>query len=153
MPLTADDHVAITQLYARQAWALDTGDVDAYVSVFTGDAVLNLAEVHQGQDKIRRFAEAFRAQDVGMPFGQHIVSQLVLEGDGARCAARAYVTRTYRLPGRVRNNVMIIWSGYYADTLVKADGKWLIQEQVGRAWEGPVIEKARQARSKAVVTA
>ena len=61
MPLTADDYVAITQLYARQAWALDTGDVDAYVSVFTRDAVLNLAEVHQGQANIR-FAEAFRAR-------------------------------------------------------------------------------------------
>jgi hypothetical protein len=48
---------------------------------------------------------------------------------------------------------MIIWSGYYADTLVKTDGAWLIQEQVGRAWEGPVIDKAQQARSGSFVTA
>ena len=52
----------------------------------------------------------------------------------------------------IRNNVMIIWSGYYADTLVKTDGTWLIQEQVGRAWEGPVVSQAEQARASSLTT-
>ena len=143
--LTTADRLEITELYARQAWALDTGDVEAFVAVFATDGVLNLAQVHQGHAAIRRFAEAFRAHDVGMPGSQHLVSQLVLDGDGVRCSARAYVTRTYRMAGRIRNNTMIIWSGYYADSLAKVDGRWVIQEQVGRAWEGPVLDRVTQA--------
>jgi len=59
---------------------------------------------------------------------------------------RAYVTRTHRLPGRGRNNCQIIWSGYYADTAVKVNGTWLIQEQRGRAWEGDIVEPIHRAR-------
>ena len=80
-----------------------------------------------------------------MPGSQHLVSQLVLDGDSERCSARAYVTRTYRMAGRIRNNTMIIWSGYYADSLAKVDGRWVLQEQVGRAWEGPVLDRVTQA--------
>ena len=57
MPLSIEDRVEITELYARQAWAMDTGDIDAYVAVFAPDGVLNLAEVHRGHVAIRRFAE------------------------------------------------------------------------------------------------
>jgi hypothetical protein len=144
--LTTEDRLYISDLYARQAWALDTGDVDGYVATFAPDGVLNLAEVYRGHGEIRHFAESFRKQDVGLPGGQHHISQLVLNGDGARCSARAYVMRTYRLPGRIRNNTMIIWAGYYTDTLTKLEGRWLIQEQVGRAWEGSVVDRVRHAR-------
>jgi len=113
MTLTADDRLDITALYARQVWALDTGDVDGYVDTFTDDAVLDLAERHSGKAAIRQFAELFRLHDVGVPGSQHLVSSLLLDGDGGRCSVRAYVTRTHRLPGRGRNNCQIIWSGYF----------------------------------------
>jgi ketosteroid isomerase-like protein len=146
MTLTADDRLDITALYARQVWALDTGDVDGYVDTFTDDAVLDLAERHTGKAAIRQFAELFRLHDVGVPGSQHLVTSLLLDGDGAHCSVRAYVTRTHRLPGRGRNNCQIIWSGYYADTAVKVNGTWLIQEQRGRAWEGDVLEPINRAR-------
>jgi hypothetical protein len=147
MPITMEDRLDILDLYARQAWAMDTGDVDTYVQLFAPDGVLDLAHRHEGHAAIREFAEAFRAHDVGLPGAQHHIDQLVLEGDGVSCSARAYVTRTYRMRGRGRNNTLIIWQGYYTDRLVKRDGRWQILEQVGRAWEGEVLDRIRQARA------
>jgi uncharacterized protein (TIGR02246 family) len=148
MPLTTEDRLDILDLYARQAWALDTGDIDAYVNVFAVDGVLDLASRHQGHAEIRKFAEAFRASDVGLPGAQHHVDQLVLDGDEGRCSVHAYVTRTFRMPGRGRNNTFTIWQGYYTDTLVKQAGRWLIHEQIGRAWEGSVLDRVRNARAQ-----
>jgi len=146
MPLSTEDRLDILDLYARQAWALDTGDVDAYVDVFAPDAVLDLADKHQGADAIRALAETFWARDVGVTGSQHHIDQVVLEGDGQRASVRAYVTRTYRMSGRGRNNILPIWQGFYSDSLVKLDGRWRIQQQVGRAWEGGVLEKVAQRR-------
>ena len=39
--LTADDRAEITELFAKYAWAGDTGDVDAYVSLFTEDGLFD----------------------------------------------------------------------------------------------------------------
>jgi hypothetical protein len=154
MGISIEDRLAIQELYARQAWALDTGDVDSYVDVFAADATLDLAAQHQGHAAIRAFAEAFRARDVGLPGGQHHVDQLVFEpaADGVRCQTRAYVTRSYRLPGRGRNNTLMIWQGYYADTLVRTADGWRFERQVGRAWEGGVLERVSAARTTPLVS-
>jgi hypothetical protein len=146
MPLSAEDRLDITDLYARQAWAIDTGDIDTYVASFTSDAVLDLARRHTGHQAIREFAERFRREDPGLPGSQHVISQLLIRGDGEQASVRAYVTRTHRLPTRGRNNCQIIWAGYYTDRCVKQNGQWLIAEQVGRAWEGQVLEGVRRAR-------
>ena len=64
-PLTVKDRIAINDLLAEYAWALDTGDVDALVACFTPDAVV-IEEVFEepdrweGHENIRRFAEHFR---------------------------------------------------------------------------------------------
>ena len=34
----AQDRLEILELYARYSWALDTGDTDGYVALFTDDA-------------------------------------------------------------------------------------------------------------------
>ncbi len=150
MPLTTEDRLNILDIYARQAWALDTGDVEGYVATFAENAVLDLAKQHHGHNAIRQFATEFRARDVGLPGSQHHIDQVVMNGDGATCSVRAYVTRTYRMSGRGRNNTLIIWQGYYTDSLVKQDGQWLIQQQVGRAWEGAVLDNVRRARQASV---
>src|SRR5579862_6730690 len=125
MPLSTADRLDILDLYARQAWALDTGDVDGYVATFAEDALLDLAKQHQGHAAIRRFAEDFVARDVGLPGSQHHIDQVVIDGDGDRCSVRAYVTRTYRMAGRGRNNTLIIWQGYYTYALVKRESRWV----------------------------
>jgi hypothetical protein len=148
MALSVEDRLDINDLLARQAWALDTGDSAAYLAGFTADANLNLADTHSGSAAIGKFFADFTARDPGLPGSQHIVSQIVIEGDGANATAKAYVTRTHRLPGRGRNNTMIIWAGWYDTKLTKSSGKWLIKEQTGRAWEGDILDKVHAARPK-----
>jgi uncharacterized protein (TIGR02246 family) len=147
MPLPATDRQSVIELYARNAWAYDTGDVDGFVDTFTPDGVLDLAQRHVGQTAIRTFTELAMQHDPWLPRSQQIISQVIIDGDGERVRVRAYVTRTHRLPGRGRNNCMVVWTGYTADTVVKLDGVWKFQEKVTRAWEGPVVDKLIEARA------
>ena len=55
-PLTTEDRIAINDLLAEYAWALDTGDVDALVACFTPDAVV-IEEVFWGFRHQRPVAE------------------------------------------------------------------------------------------------
>ena len=148
MPLSPEDRESVVDLYARHTWAFDTGDIDTFVATFAPDAVLDLAKRHEGQAAIRAFAELAMQRDPWLPRSQHIVSQMVIEGEGERATVRAYVTRTHRLPGRNRNNCMLVWSGYTTDAVVKQHGAWVFQEKVTRAWEGAVVEKLLKARAK-----
>lgn len=52
-PLSADDRLAIIELMAKYAWAIDTGDVEAYVACFTPDALLSMRGVTQRGPPIR----------------------------------------------------------------------------------------------------
>ena len=146
MSLGADDRFAIQDLYASQFWALDTGDVEAYVGTFTADAVLEMAERHEGRDAIRRFAIAFRAGDPWLLGSQHAISQLRVEGDGVRATVRAYVQRFHRLPGWNRNNSSVVWVGHYDDVLRKQDGTWRFERQFAKAWEGSIQQRVADAR-------
>jgi len=58
--LSEADRLAIHELYARYCWALDTGDTDAYVALFTEDAEATEEtrdrglEVRKGRAEIRK---------------------------------------------------------------------------------------------------
>lgn len=147
MAMSAEDRLAIADLYARSSWAADVGDIDGFVATFTATAVLDLAKRHEGTQAIRAFAEEARQKDPWLPFSQRIVSQLVMDGDGSKASVRAYLTRTHRLPGRSRNNCLVVWTGYCTDTVVKAGDGWLFAEHIERAWEGPIVERIARARN------
>ena len=59
-----EDELAIRELYARYSWALDTGDTDGYVNLFTEDAeateetASGELEVRKGREEIRKVAPA-----------------------------------------------------------------------------------------------
>lgn len=63
---TPDDHVAITQLLARYCLALDHDDLDAWVALFTPDAVY---EVY-GREFVGH--EGLRKLMTGAPGGLHL---------------------------------------------------------------------------------
>ena len=141
-PLTLEDRIAINDLLANYAWALDTGDVDALVACFTPGAVV-IEEVFetpdrwQGSDGIRRFARHyFSVPD--FPGRQHHVSQVVVRGDSQRCGVRsfAFVTECHGEPPYT-----LRFAGYYDDQLVKASGRWLFQQRIIRLWDGEVLAR------------
>jgi SnoaL-like domain len=140
--LSAEDRIAIQDLFARYAWALDTGDVDALVACFAPDGVV-IEEVFEepdrwvGHEGIRRLGEHFRGVP-DFPGRQHHISQTIIEGSGPVWSARsfAFVTECRGEPPYV-----LRFAGYYEDKLVKSNGTWLLQERIIRLWDGPVLKR------------
>jgi 3-phenylpropionate/cinnamic acid dioxygenase small subunit len=63
---TPEDHVAITQLLARYCLALDHDDLDAWVALFTPDAVYEVyGREYAGHDGLRKLM-------TGAPGGLHL---------------------------------------------------------------------------------
>lgn len=121
--LTAEDRFMIMDLYARYAWSMDSGDLDAFVDCFAPDAELNWGgPPARGREAIRRTEESF-LEDSGFPGAQHFALQFrFIDGDTSGARVRAYVARLHRIPGTT--NSQIIWQGFYTDTVVKLDGRW-----------------------------
>jgi uncharacterized protein (TIGR02246 family) len=128
--LPAEDRLAIMELYARHAWAMDSGDTDAFVDVFAPDAVAY--GDNRGHDELRAWHQKFLG-DYGFPGSQHFVTQFrFLEGDDSRHAVQAYVVRFHRIPGTTSNQVL--YQGFYHDVVAKIDGRWkFASKQAGAA--------------------
>jgi ketosteroid isomerase-like protein len=141
-PLTTEDRIAINDLLAAYAWALDTGDVEALVACFTPDAVV-IEEVFEdpdrweGHENIRRFGEHFRNVP-NFPGRQHHLTQSVVKGDSERCSVRSFalVTECQGEPPYV-----IRFAGYWDDQLAKVAGHWLFTERIIRLWDGEVLAR------------
>ena len=121
-PLTVEDRVLIRELYARYVWAMDSGDLDAFVACYTPGGRLDVGRPAASPAELRAWAENF-LRDSGFPGSQHHYNQFVMDGDAESCQVRAYWARLYRLPGTTGSQ--IIAQGYYTDTVVKVDGRWL----------------------------
>lgn len=137
--LSADERIAIAELHARHAWALDLGDRSAFLDTFTPDARFLMKAAYKGRSGIGEFFSEFVARDFGYPRAQHLVTQLLVEQAGAgRARTRSYVTRVHRLPGQHRNNCHVMWTGYSIDTCINTGGIWRFETRTLRAWEGDI---------------
>ncbi|MGB6450345.1 MAG: nuclear transport factor 2 family protein [Steroidobacteraceae bacterium] len=140
--LTVRDRLAVHDLLARYAWALDTGDVDGFIACFTPDAVV-IEEVFEepdrweGHDSIRRLAEHYRSVP-DFPGRQHHVSQVLMEGNSRRCAMRSF---TFVTECRGEPPYVVRFAGYYEDRAVKVRGSWLFKERIIRLWDGPALAR------------
>ncbi len=135
-----EDRFAIEDLLARYAWALDTGDVDALVDCFLPDAVLiedvfEEADHWRGHAELRRLGEHYRGVP-NFPGRQHHVTQIRIEGEGARRAVRSFV---FVSECRGEPPYLVRFAGYYEDQVVKQDGVWRFRERLVRLWDGPVL--------------
>ena len=111
-----DDHGAIRELIAGYALALDGGDVDACVQLFTADAeFLVYGRAFTGHEAI---AQMFR----DAPRGLHMtgVSRIAVGDDIA-------TTRTQVL--FVRAGDLHLRPALYDDQLLRRDGQWRFQRR------------------------
>jgi len=117
--LTVRDRIAIHELLARYAWALDTGDVEALVACFTPDAVM-IEEVFEEPDRWVGHAG------------------ILCEGDSRACTVRsfAFVTECRGEPPYV-----LRFAGHYLDRVVKTGGTWRFRERIVRLWDGEVLAR------------
>ncbi|WP_336980910.1 nuclear transport factor 2 family protein [Altererythrobacter fulvus] len=140
--LSIADQLAIRDVISRYAWALDTGDVEDFVTCFCSDGALVWDAFEtpmrwQGHDALRHFATFFRDLPTSAGRQHHVTNTIVSPSpDGAR--ARSYAAVALRQgDGPHLLHVM----GYYEDLFRQEDGKWGLAERVIRDWSGPILKE------------
>jgi hypothetical protein len=130
---TVHNRLRIKELFARYAWAVDTGDVDGFVALFTPDAVI---DDPSGRYAPREYVEYVRGSAT-FPGRQHWIGHSQVRGDARRCRVRSFGMATH-LYGRT-GATTITWLGYYEDVLVTNDGTWRFERRTIRSWRGEVL--------------
>jgi ketosteroid isomerase-like protein len=140
-----EDHVQIEQLLMRYAAALNTKDADAYVSMFTPDAVFELRRhmkeppfigPFKGRDALRKqwFAEGSSPGGAdGFGPMRHVTTNYEINVKGDTATVRAFFIEVVSNgnnspPGSKPPTIHAM--GRYEDELVKRDGKWLFSKRV-----------------------
>ncbi len=115
------DKMAIKEVLARYALALDRGRVDDFVSIWTEDAVFELGGVKVAIGH-KELGELCAAIDRLIPGAQHTTSNHVIEIDGDKahstCEWMGFISRP--------DQIHVAGQGFYEDDLVKVDGQWLL---------------------------
>jgi hypothetical protein len=132
--LSAEDRLDLMELYARYAWAMDSGDLEAFEKTVTPEVKLfGKGQNFEGLAAVRAWEEGF-LRDPGFPGTQHFYTNFIMRGDGETAEVRAYVARLYGMPGT--SNCQLLWLGYYIDTCVKRNGMWFIHIKCPHAADG-----------------
>jgi SnoaL-like domain len=141
------DRTEIYELYARYSWALDTGDTDGYVALFTTDAEVTEEtssgelEVRTGHDGVRKLVLKFHERP-DFPGHQHQMTQFVFEPDPKgrpdHWVVRSYAWATINRPPA---HPRLHWCGHVRDVVAKVDGAWKIQSKDIMGWAGAVLAR------------
>ena len=141
------DRLAIHELYARYSWALDTGDTDGYVALFTVDAEVTeetregTLERRIGPAEIRRLVLKFHER-ADFPGHQHQMAQFVFEPDPQgrpeHWMVRSYAWATINRPPEAPH---LHWCGHVRDIVAKVDGAWRIRAKSIMGWSGDVLSR------------
>lgn len=126
--LTADDRLAIIDLLARYARAIDFARWDELPTFFTPDCVVDFGKVmgvHEGHAGVRRMAEMIGSTGLTM---RHYSTNVIIEQAGGEHADVTSYVLAFTGPdfGSLAQT-----TGRYEDELVKRDGHWLIRRRRG----------------------
>jgi hypothetical protein len=136
--------LALQDLIADYAWALDTGDTDAFVNCFTEDGavieeVFEDPDVWQGHDGIRELAAHYFSAE-GFPGRQHHVTQTqytTCTDTTVAMRSFAFVTECHGEPP-----YLLRFAGWYDDEVRRDDnGEWRFTRRTIRLWDGAVLER------------
>jgi hypothetical protein len=122
--LSTADRLAIAETLAQYCHCLDRGRWDDFAALFTPDCRLDLSQVlgsYEGTAGIGQFCDTLRSLGV---FMRHLVTNVVIRGDGERAQAESYVTAITGAPGKTQQT-----TGFYDDELIKRDGRWLLHRR------------------------
>lgn len=123
-----EDLLAINQVFVDYIHALDWKDPDEYADQFTEDGEIVLGPIRaKGHTEIKQALLAMVAPESSNGF--HIVSNPRVSIDGDTATAEVMWTFIGR-DGAGRPVVNLL--GRHVDKLVRAGGRWLIQQRKGR---------------------
>lgn len=129
----AEDRAAIEDLQARYLFAMDFGDPDLYVTLFTEDGVLDIGSGEiRGRKAIRDVIAKMpnsRTTENGLrpASGRHNISNIALKVNGNTAVGRAYWFH-YSNNNPERRGVFSGY-GHYEDDLVRVNGQWLFAKR------------------------
>jgi hypothetical protein len=138
--------LAIHDLLARYAWALNTGDLDAFVDTFAVDAMVHdLGQFSEGREQIAAFAR-YQFARPAFPGRQHWINHVLMRGNNERCTVKSFCACYEWIRGTDIRQLYRTF--YYDDVCVKHDGRWFFKQRSIRRWFGddlPWVGPARAA--------
>lgn len=146
---SAQERTEIYELYARYSWALDTGDTEGYLDLFTEDAeateetATGELEVRKGREEIRKLVLKFHERP-DFPGHQHQMAQFVFEPDPEGRAdhwvVRSYAWATINRPPAAP---YLHWCGHIRDVVCRTGDGWKIRSKDIMGWAGEVLSRFR----------
>jgi len=115
--LTTQDYVDIQQLYARYNWAIDAGEVEGYVALYTPDGTFN---TYNSADGLRTFMKS-RAAGTRRHWNSNLV--ITPSPEGARGKVYLVLVDVALKPPAVS------LAARYDDVLVKTPGGWRFKKR------------------------
>jgi uncharacterized protein (TIGR02246 family) len=128
-----EDRIAIEDLYADYCWALDSGNIPAFLNLFTDDAVFGdtAGNRYTGHEAIRGYLNGLvtRPEFRGR---QHIISSLryTANSDSIGVTAFWHVFKWAKTTGGKTVEV----SGHSDDAFVKMTGRWWFKQRIVHYW-------------------
>lgn len=131
---SAADRIEIEELFARYAWAIDTGDVAGVEALFIEDAVIEdtvVPRVFAAPTAAREFASYFRERPV-FPGRQHWVGQAVMTmQDDSSCRVRSFGMASHLYATGAN---YLTYLGSYEDLVVRTPEGWKFAERRYFSW-------------------
>jgi ketosteroid isomerase-like protein len=132
------EKLAIQELFARYAHAVDELDVEAWVQCFTADGVFQVGNrAMRGAAALRGYAEV-HVQEIRC---RHMMANFLYEIRGNEATGRCSMLATLATAGGYK----IFAQGRYVDRLVKQNGQWRIAHRK--------VEPDRLANNPKAITA
>jgi uncharacterized protein (TIGR02246 family) len=131
--IAVEDRLAIEDLYADYVWALDSGDVAGFLTLFTDDAVFGdtAGNRYKGHAAIGGYvtelvnSDRFRGR-------MHYISGKRFSANGDRIGVTSYwlVTKWAKASGAKTVEV----SGHADDAFAKVGGRWRFTQRIVHYW-------------------
>lgn len=129
---TAEDRLAIAELFSKYAWGMDRVDRAAFASIWTQDAVWTAegVDIHcEGFTAIMDYFDASSASRVptpGVGSSVRFVSTPIIDFRGPDKASAKSELAAFKNTG----SAIVTYSiGYYEDELVRESGGWCIRRR------------------------
>lgn len=123
MALSAEDQLAIQNLYAHYNHCIDSGRCDDWAATFTSNGVFNGGGgSFSGPEQLSGFAKGFATN---LPKARHWTNNLYIEGDGNSATGTCYL----QLHNVSKEKPGLITTGIYKDKLEKTSNGWRFAER------------------------
>ncbi|MFB9835980.1 nuclear transport factor 2 family protein [Actinoallomurus acaciae] len=123
----AASHRAIENLIARYAELVDGGDFAGAGALLAGATFTGSGSPVSGADAVEEmFRRTLIVYDDGTPRTKHVITNVIIELDGATAAARSYVTVYQALPELPLQPIAV---GRYHDRFACDEERWRFAER------------------------